>query len=815
MHERASLGSPPTYARQVRTPARRRLTGALAAVATSLALLPSAAAAAPTDEVTGDISAPTITQVEAAPLTVDVTEGAAIVQVRARITDAGSGVISADLSYHRPEPGGQNYGAFFQLVSGTSADGMYEARMSIPHGEAPGRWPMQVHARDRVGNNAVVEADELEASGQDGCVQVLNDDPDVTPPTVVEVALLVPEVDVRSAPATQTVRIRVTDAGTGTTGVIVFPQGPRQRPGGVGVPAMTLREGTAQDGWWEGEMHVARYSHADTWTLTVEVGDRVNNIERSSAEDLTERGISTQFTVLSEQDLDGPVVTDASLSRLEVDVSDADQTIDFEAHVTDDLSGVEDSFGTSSVQISLQHPLGQLAGHANMPRASGTPLDGTYRTTFTIPRSSATGLWATNVFTVDVISNTGYYGAATAASVGLPPAVLVYNTPLPPVEVVFDPVDAGAVVTWEPPLDERGAEVTDYVIREAPEGREVRVDADTRQAVVPDLTNDVEHTFVVHALNRAGESDPSQAVMAMPAEQVGAVGHTTRLSGTDRIETAVAVAQAGFGDAAANAVVLSRSDDYADALAGTALTASRRAPLLITSRTGLDSRTAAEIRRVLPAGRDVYLLGGEAALSSAVAQAVEDMGYGVVRLAGRDRYATSIEIAEAAVSEPSQILLATGRSFADALGAGAAAGGSGGVVILTDGDRLPAATAEYLERRSARPLAVGGPAAAAVPTATAVVGRDRYETAVLLAQRFPGAGTAVGLATGERFPDALAGNSHAARIGAPLLLTARTTLPAVVAEHLQGSGGRQVYVYGGQAAVDDAVLARVRQLSTY
>src|SRR5207249_4817827 len=70
-------------------------------------------------------------------------------------------------------------------------------------------------------------------------------------------------------------------------------------------------------------------------------------------------------------------------------------------------------------------------------------------------------------------------------------------------------------------------------------------------------------------------------------------------------------------------------------------------------------------------------------------------GYNVVRYAGASRYETAVAVANA-LGEPATIVEATGTSFADALTGGAAAAHAQGVVLLTAGDQLPAATAAYL-----------------------------------------------------------------------------------------------------------------------
>jgi hypothetical protein len=289
-----------------------------------------------------------------------------------------------------------------------------------------------------------------------------------------------------------------------------------------------------------------------------------------------------------------------------------------------------------------------------------------------------------------------------------------------------------------------------------------------------------------------------------------------RLAGPDRIATAVLASQdvwatiGSLGSHAATAVI-ARFDDYADALAGVPLAGAERGPLLLTPPSGLDSGVAAEIQRTVPAGATVYVLGGTAALSPSVDAGLQQLGYRVTRLSGSDRYGTAVDIATKGLHDPDTVLLATGIGFADALAAGAAAAHEHAAVLLTNGSTMPAATASYLSSHTGTRYAIGGPAAAADPSATDIVGADRYDTATRVATRFFAGIAAVDVATGTAFPDALGGGTHAAFLGMPLLLTDPTNLSAAAASYLQGPGSTatDVVVFGGTTAVGDNVLSQI------
>lgn len=324
---------------------------------------------------------------------------------------------------------------------------------------------------------------------------------------------------------------------------------------------------------------------------------------------------------------------------------------------------------------------------------------------------------------------------------------------------------------------------------------------------------------------RAVVSGSTSFDWAVVAESAGATGGATvldtapdtptltwpapvRVSGPDRIGTAVASSFYAAGDA--RAVVLARWDDYADALAGAPLAVAKGGPLLLTPPSGLDPRVAAEMRRCLPLGATVYLLGGVDALGTAVEDAVRSEGYQTVRLGGSDRYATSLAVLEQGLGSVSTVLLATGRDFADALSAGAAAGSRGGAVLLTDGPSLTPAIAAYLGQNSVTTFAVGEPAATAYAPAAPLVGTDRYATAAAVAREFFPDPAVIGVASGENFPDALAGAAAMAEGHGPLVLTASGSLPEATRGYLVATGSATAFLFGGARAVGPGVADAIR-----
>jgi phosphatidylinositol-3-phosphatase len=326
------------------------------------------------------------------------------------------------------------------------------------------------------------------------------------------------------------------------------------------------------------------------------------------------------------------------------------------------------------------------------------------------------------------------------------------------------------------------------------------------------LLRSIEDIFGLAHLGYAARSDLTpfgSDVYTNPAPRLP----VARVSGPNRVDTAVAISQAAFpAGGSAKAVVLARDDQFPDALAGGPLAALQGGPLLLTAPSSLDPDAEAEIKRVLPPGATVYLLGGSSALSSSIDTQLLTDGYVTKRLAGSDRAATAVAIAQA-IGTPKTVFEATGLNFPDALAGVPAAIANAGVILLTNGSTQAPETATYLAGLSGvTRYALGGQAAAADPSATAIAGADRYATATMVAGRFFPGPKSVGGASALSFPDALGAGPYLGMQKAPLILLPPTgALPQTVSDYLTANAGTLTSgtVFGGTGAVSAGVLQAV------
>lgn len=297
-----------------------------------------------------------------------------------------------------------------------------------------------------------------------------------------------------------------------------------------------------------------------------------------------------------------------------------------------------------------------------------------------------------------------------------------------------------------------------------------------------------------------------------------------RVAGDDRYATAVAAARSRWN--ASTEVVVASGQDFADALAGTALAAANDAPLVLTRSDRLPNNVAQVITDL--GATEVIVLGGPAAIGEDARDALLALPNveAVNEIAGANRYSTAAQAAVAAGAPNGTVAIASGQSFADGVSAATLSVGGEDIrmpILLADGDSLSAETIDALEQLEVtEAFIIGGP----VRIGTAIedeledlgvaterlAGADRYTTSqAVAAQHGALLGQSHGLvvASGADFPDALTAGAYAARGGEVVLLAPPAPQTATTAWVQQRAGlwGDLSFMGGPSAIRNDAVDA--------
>lgn len=312
--------------------------------------------------------------------------------------------------------------------------------------------------------------------------------------------------------------------------------------------------------------------------------------------------------------------------------------------------------------------------------------------------------------------------------------------------------------------------------------------------------------------------------------QTGTFNIAQRLAGADRYATGLAIVKEWDKSRDATVVYVATGANYPDALSAGAAAVHVGAPVVLTPPKKLPSNVRQQIVALNP--DRIVILGSTAAISTSVASSLASIvGSGnVVRLAGADRYATSLAVTRTAftsggvVETTPTVFIATGTNFPDALSAGAAAASVGGPVILVDGRRskVPAATVKLIRDLGAtRVVVAGSPAAVsrgiqkqldALPgvSVSRYGGADRYATSQLINAAFFSTAPQAFFSTGTNYPDALAGAALAGSLGAPLVVTRPNCVPGSVLSSLASWNTQTVTLLGSAAALKESVARLAR-----
>ena len=293
-----------------------------------------------------------------------------------------------------------------------------------------------------------------------------------------------------------------------------------------------------------------------------------------------------------------------------------------------------------------------------------------------------------------------------------------------------------------------------------------------------------------------------------------------RIYGNDRYATAFKAADAlkeNLGVQKFENIVVACGTDFADALSGSYLANQKNAPILLVRNNKNTMNSVKDyIKKNLVSGGTVYLLGGKNAIPVAMESGLD--GFTVKRLAGNTRYDTNLEILKEAGVGDKDILVCTGKEFADGLSASAV-----NKPILLVKDNLNTAQKNFLSGLSGNKIyVIGGTNAVSAKTETAlgaygsvtrISGATRYDTSVNIAKEFFPNASSVVLAYGQNFPDGLSAGSLACSMDAPLILTS-TSKPNQAVAYATAAGIKSGAVLGGPGLISDKVVKRIFSMGT-
>jgi predicted RNA-binding protein with TRAM domain len=425
----------------------------------------------PVAPVMPDVAAPTLSQFDFSPKSVDVNSGAKGVVVTARVTDATGAnaptlIISSDSTTQT-----LGFGPMSR-ISGTATDGVYQRTVTIPTTAATGGWTVKIYPLDDTLGNG-----DATFHSHPQKLTVTNTPTDTAPPVLSQFDFTPKSVNIQSGTKDVVVTARVTDAtGANAPTLIISSDSTTQT---LGFGSMSRISGTATDGVYQRTVTIPTTAATGAWTVKIyPLDDALGN------DDATFHSHPQKLTVTNATAPGAP-------------------------------TGVTATAGNAQASVSWVAPASTGGAAITGYTVTSTPGGKTCTTTSALSCTvSALTNGTAYTFTVTATNSAGD-GPASAPSNSVTPLASV-AVPGAPTGVTATAGNAQASVSWVAPASTGGAAITGYTVTSTPGGRTCTTTS-ALSCTVSALTNGTAYTFNVTATNSAGTGAPSaESGSAMP-----------------------------------------------------------------------------------------------------------------------------------------------------------------------------------------------------------------------------------------------------------------------------------------------------------
>ncbi len=348
-----------------------------------------------------DITAPILASISIVDPLVNMDADDVSFTVRAVITDDDSGLASGVGGLIQVEfigPSGQTVNGVFDIANPVAAD-TYDAVLSFGEFAGAGTWTVyRMFLYDAAGNGRELNPANSDALDELGPVTVVNEDEDVTAPTLDDAPTLdTGSIDVGAGETTVVVTAELSDVGSGLSGLCQIDF---ESPSGQTVTAIldlaNPVSGNLNSGTFRGTLTFDGFAEAGTWHASrMFIYDAAGQVTEILAASPLLQSLSLEVTGTNSD------ATPPELKSLDVGepVLTADDTVDIRvtAHLVDELSGLLDvsGVGGSPPQIQFRSASGQTStGIFDIANpVSGNRNDGVFEATVTLSLLAEPGTW--------------------------------------------------------------------------------------------------------------------------------------------------------------------------------------------------------------------------------------------------------------------------------------------------------------------------------------------------------------------------------------------------------------------------------------
>ena len=290
------------------------------------------------------------------------------------------------------------------------------------------------------------------------------------------------------------------------------------------------------------------------------------------------------------------------------------------------------------------------------------------------------------------------------------------------------------------------------------------------------------------------------------------------IGGKDRTDVAVDISKTYFKDA--KKVIVVQDNAYADAMSATNVSQGRY-PILYVGKNTLYDVTKAEILRTQRS--EIIVMGGVNTISANVLNQLKALGVKVTRVDGADRYEVNRNSIVKYMPNSSKAVIASGMLYMDALSSVPYAHALKASIVLVNKDTVPPVIAKLLTTKMKDAVIVGGANTIAPKNKTnlealmgkgieRIGGTDRYAVSANVSKRLAKVEHAI-VTSGVKWSDALVAGPLAQKLNAPVLLTAKNSLPSPIFAYLDTHKNlKSVITVGGMASIGGGVRTQLQAL---
>ncbi|SHJ87719.1 hypothetical protein SAMN02745248_01201 [Hathewaya proteolytica DSM 3090] len=305
-------------------------------------------------------------------------------------------------------------------------------------------------------------------------------------------------------------------------------------------------------------------------------------------------------------------------------------------------------------------------------------------------------------------------------------------------------------------------------------------------------------------LSGVGEVPPEDMIKELQKKMM-------RVDGKDRYETSASISSEIWQQA--DTAILCYGENYADAISSVSLSKKYDAPILFTQTKNLNDSTKEALQYLKV--KDVIIIGGEGVISKDVEKTIVNMGITTKRIFGKDRYETSLKIAEE-LGEVDGIVLTTGKEFVPGISFASYAANNNMAILFVDNDNMSKNMVAYIKSQNLAEVyyagneqAIGKKIRSTISSGKSFYNENIYRQNIEILNNFKDYMDYknVFIVTGDDFAHALCGVAIAAKLNAPVVFI-NTNVENSTKEYLKSvfSNTGHFMLIGSYDNISDEVL---------